>query len=152
MRRIYAFAVVAVLSAMPLASSAQTTTTSYTYDDLGRLKTVSYPSGAKSGYNYDSTDSRTFGQTATNGVLDNPPGCGVLPINITGVPGVAPPISVTGTMNPPCSDPDNDPLTVISPASAPTFTLAAGQSYSYNITVSDGRGGIATGTITYHRQ
>jgi len=59
---------------------------------------------------------------------------------------------ISGTLSPPCGDPDGDSLTVISPTSAPTFTLAAGQSYSYQITVSDGNGGTGTGTITYTRQ
>lgn len=153
MHRTWALFAVAGLLAAPVVSSAQTTTTSYTYDDLGRVKTVSYPSGAKSGYNYDTVDNRTTAQTALNGVLNNPPVCGNAPVAITGVPTFAPPIQVTGSLTIiPCSDPDGDTLTVISPTTAPTFTLAAGQSYTYNITVSDGKGGTAVGSITYTRQ
>jgi len=117
------------------------------------LKTVSYPSGPKTGYTYDAADNRIRAQTALNGVLNNPPVCGNAPVAITGVPGTAPPIQVTGSLTIiPCSDPDGDTMTVISPTTAPTFMLAAGQSYTYNITVSDGKGGTAVGSITYTRQ
>ncbi|MGN6424364.1 MAG: Ig-like domain-containing protein [Asticcacaulis sp.] len=156
MRCIHALFIVAALSATPLAAAAQTTTNSYTYDDLGRLQTVTYPSGAKTGYSYDNADNRTQAQTALNGVLgggpNHPPICVTQTINITGVPTYVPSISVTGTLSAPCNDPDGDVLTVTSPTSAPTFTLSAGQSYSYNLTVSDGHGGTGTGTMVYHRQ
>jgi len=152
MNRIFAMAVATALIVWPAVSLAQTTNT-YTYDDLGRLTSASFPSGAKSGYHYDAADNRTKALTALNGVINSPPGCGTQVVTITGVPSYIPPISVTGSLTIiPCGDPDGDALHVISPTTAPTFTLAAGQSYSYQITVSDGNGGTGIGTITYLRQ
>lgn len=152
MRRIYALGALAALLIWPGVTSAQVTNT-YTYDDLGRLTSVSYPSGAKTGYHHDAANNRTKTVTALNGVINSPPICGSQTVTITGVPGTAPPITVTGSLSIiPCGDPDGDALTLISPASAPVFTLAAGKSYSYPITVSDGNGGTAVATITYYRQ
>jgi len=151
MHRIRALFIIAGLMAAPLTASAQTTNT-YTYDDLGRLKSVTYPSGPKTGYNYDAADNRTKAQTALNGVLNSAPNCGVAYIPITVTPSSAPPVPITGSLTTiPCSDPDGDTMTVISPTTAPNFTLAAGQSYSYGITVSDGNGGVTPATVTYHR-
>lgn len=160
MRWFSGIAAVAALSATPALLWAQSTTT-YTYDDLGRLKVVSYPSNAKTGYQYDAADNRTWTQTDLNGNLNppppppppnRPPNCGAVPIEITGVPAQVYTITVTGSINPPCNDPDGDTLTRTSPATAPTFTLTQGQSYTYSISVSDGHGGTGTGSYTYHRQ
>lgn len=142
----------AMLAAAPVPLWAQSTT-SYTYDDFGRLKVVSHPSGAKTGYQYDAADNRTRVQAALNGVLNLSPVCGPHHITITGVPQNVPTITITGSItNSSCIDPDGDTLTVTNPTTAPVFTLSQGQSYSYSLTVSDGRGGTASGTRIYTRQ
>lgn len=50
-------ALLAALVAVPAA--AQTSAVSYTYDDLGRLKTAVYPGGGSITYSYDANGNRT---------------------------------------------------------------------------------------------
>lgn len=62
---------VAVISISSSSSSssipvAQTTTTSYAYDDLGRVKTVTHPNAVKNTYTYDSADNRTKKESTAN--------------------------------------------------------------------------------------
>lgn len=141
---------VAILIAVAPGVLGQTTQT-YTYDDKGRLHTVTYPSGAKTGYVYDGANNRVLSQTALDGVLNSPPSCGNMPYVISGVPPFVPTITVSASFSPlPCHDPDGDPLTV-TPTSATTFTLAANQSFVVTFTVSDGKGGTAAGSLTYFR-
>lgn len=46
--------------------AAQTTTTTYVYDDLGRIKTVTHPNAVKNTYTYDSADNRTKKESTAN--------------------------------------------------------------------------------------
>ncbi len=51
---------------IPNPTSAPTTTTSFTYDDLGRVKTVTHPNAVKNTYTYDSADNRTKKESTAN--------------------------------------------------------------------------------------
>lgn len=150
MHRTWALFVVAGLLAVPVVSSAQTTT-SYTYDDLGRVKTVSYPSGAKSGYNYDKVDNRTSTQTALNGVLNNPPTCSSWGFDVNAAPGPYSGQVTAAQILTHCTDPDNDPLTVTSPGTPYNYTISSGQTQPVSFTVSDGKGGTASAVMVIHR-
>lgn len=144
------FMVAAVLAAVAIAapSFAQDTTT-YTYDELGRVTTVTNPSGAKTGYNYDKADNRTRTQTALNGVLsmNNPPSCPSFTMTIN--PPTNNPVQVQIPFGSGCTDPDGDTITT-NPAPY-TVTVYIHTSTAYPYTASDGKGGTASATITVTR-
>ncbi|ADU15330.1 RHS repeat domain-containing protein [Asticcacaulis excentricus] len=133
------------------AASAQT----YTYDDLGRLKIVTYSNGVKTGYSYDPADNRTKSQTALNGVLNfgSPPVCTNWTIAVGNVP--PPPMGTNNvTISPPansfvshCTDPDGNSMTLTSPTNL-SFPISRGQTIYVPYTVSDGQGGTGSATLT----
>lgn len=121
----------------------------YIYDDLGRIKTVSYTSTATR-YNYDNANNRTSSVTTPN----TPPTCSSPTTNVTGVPSYATAtITITAAaIISLCPDPNGDTLTITSPGALPySFTLNAGQSVSVSFTVFDGKSGTSSGVITYKR-
>lgn len=153
MRRI--FSVVAVVCALLSASyvAAQT----YTYDDLGRLKTVTPPAGMVTTYSYDSADNRVSKIVASSSSsTGSPPVCTNWAITVNGVP--APPqgpntVSITpGTSNfiAHCSDADGNTMTLVTPT-ATSFSVNRGQTISVPYSVSDGQGntGSANLSITF---
>jgi len=161
MHRIRALIVMAGLMAVPLVSSAQTTT-NYTYDDLARLKTVSHPSGAQFAYNYDLADNRTSATTTIPGA-NQAPVCSAKTISFAGAP---PNMSIPSltinpiTLNPPCTDADGNIMSLVSvtaPAtmgannSATVYNITPGYNATYSFTISDGNGGTTTSTITITR-
>jgi YD repeat-containing protein len=161
MHRIRALIVMAGLMAVPLVSSAQTTT-NYTYDDLGRLKTVSYPSGTQSAYNYDLADNRTSATTGVPGA-NQAPVCSARTISFAGTP---PNMSIPSfvfnpiTINPPCTDADGNTMSLVSitaPATmganntATVYNITPGYNVTLSYTISDGNGGTTTSTITIIR-
>ena len=123
----------------------------YTYDDLGRVTTVTNGSLITS-YTYDAADNRTSVQTAAPNT-NRPPVCTDRTINMTGIPPIATAtVTVTASMLlERCADPDGDALTVTTPVVPHNFTINAGQTHQTPFTVSDGRGGTASATITWIR-
>lgn len=138
------------LTSTPLTVYAGSTT--YTYDDVGRLATATYPNGTVITYSYDLANNRTQKvvagpDQAPNAVNDS----------ITTAAGVA------NTFDPRTNDtdPDGDPLTITGKtngahgtvtytSTSVTYTPAAGYSGSdsFTYTISDGRGGTDTATVT----
>lgn len=140
------------------AGTAAAENTTYTYDSLGRLASVTYVDGGVTyniTYSYDDAGNRT--QVVNGGAVNGPP--------------VAGDDSATTAMNTPLanfnpltndSDPNGDPLTisaktdgahgvvVINGGATLTYTPASGYvgSDAFTYTVSDGRGGFDTATVT----
>ncbi|WP_152600259.1 RHS repeat domain-containing protein [Cellvibrio mixtus] len=48
------------------AASVQSVTTTFIYDDLGRVKTATYPNSIKNTYYYDAADNRAKKEAASN--------------------------------------------------------------------------------------
>ena len=136
------------LLTLPFAASAQSTT-NYSYDDLGRLKTVSSTSGTvyKTVYSYDSVDNRTA--ATSHAGLNGAPTCPSFTITLN--PPTNNPVQLTVPYGSGCSDPDNDTLTVTSPAAPYTITVNIHTTTTLPYTVSDGQGATASGTITVVR-
>ena len=136
-----------------LASPAPAATT-YTYDDLGRVSTVTYDNGKQIIYSYDPAGNRTsvVTQTGTN----QPPVA--LPDAVTTNENTAAVIHPLGNDN----DPDGDTITVqavtqpthgaaaVTNSTTVTYTPAAGYSGadSFGYSISDGQGHVASATIT----
>lgn len=121
----------------------------YTYDDLGRVKTVSYSSTATR-YNYDNADNRTSTVTTAN----TPPTCTNPTYTVTGIPSYATAtITITASaIIALCTDPNGDTLTVTIPTPLPySFSISAGQTVKIPYTVFDGQSGTGSGVITYTR-
>lgn len=225
-------------------SHADTTTTSYQYDELGRVKSVNYNNTVSNTYSYDAADNRiqkqslnidtsppsapgtitisgitqtsanaswgpatdnagvttyeyrlngAAGWTAlgnytslglagllagTNYALDihakdaagnigpsssasfttlantnHAPICTSRTITMV-IPAIASPYPMSvaaGVLIAQCTDADGDTITLTSPAAPVTFTLAASQSRAIPFTVSDGKGGVGSATLTYVR-
>lgn len=159
MHRLSALIVAAGFIAVPLFSSAQTTT--YTYDDLGRVKTVSHPSGVQSTYSYDAADNRVSAITAVPGA-NQAPVCTARTITLPAPPNFSIPSLFLNpiTLNPPCTDADGNTMTLVSvtaPAimgannTAAVYNITPGYNVTYAYTISDGNGGITTSTITIIR-
>lgn len=153
--------VVTGIFALAAPCSAQDTTT-YTYDETGRVTTVTHPSGAKTGYQYDSAGNRATAVTALDGNVVMPgtptqnhaPTCSSTTIVLTGLPSYATAtVSVTSSqILALCSDADGDSMSVTSPTLPASQTIPPGTTQvSFPFTVSDGHGGTGVGSITYHR-
>jgi YD repeat-containing protein len=124
----------------------------YTYDALGRLKTVHYPSGATVTYTYDAAGNRTRLVAVAGGPNQNPV---AVPDVVSANPGEQTPILPLAND----TDPNNDPLEIVSVTSA-NATISADHRYLnyysedittqevFSYTISDFRGGTATSTIT----
>jgi len=137
-------------------AAGQAADITYTYDALGRLTNVAYGCGASAGYVYDAAGNRT--STSSTGPCngDNPP----VAVNDSITTNVSTPITFDPRTND--SDPDNDPLTITAtgPASHGTVVINSGTSLTYTpttgyagadsftYTISDGRGGMATATVS----
>lgn len=125
----------------------------YTYDDLGRVKTVTSGSLVTT-YTYDAADNRTSIQTAAPNT-NHAPICTNQTTTMTGIPpmaGATVTITVSAALAR-CTDSDGDTMTILSssPTLPYTFTIYSGQTRSASFTVSDGRGGTGSATITYTR-
>jgi len=124
----------------------------YTYDDLGRLRTVKNGSVTTT-YTYDSADNRITVQSGAP-VTNQPPVCSSQTFPLTGIP---PQATATDTITAAkvlarCSDPDGDPMTVTAPIPLPyTVTIPPGQNKVVPFSVSDGKGGTGSGTFSYIR-
>ena len=152
----------ALSAALSLASGmavAQTTMT-YTYDDLGRLKTAQTTAGGTmtTGYTYDGADNRTQAKTVNGTSVNSPPTCAA-PNTVVINPGMPVQAGTQNyTVNAPCSDPDGDAITItsLSPTasiSGSSFTVATtpGMNVLYTVTVSDGKGGTASTNVRLMR-
>ncbi len=149
----YLMAVIAAMGLLVAASNGIAQT--YTYDDLGRVKSVTPASGSASTYNYDNADNRTCTALGTGVCATNhAPTCNNWVINMNSVPVNAAPVSgsvVAGSFLANCADADADTLTVSSPAMPMPFTIAAHQTLNYAFSVSDGKGGTASAVLTMTR-
>jgi len=135
-----------------IGSDAFAATTSYQYDELGRLKVVKNNNVVSNTYSYDAAGNRTQKQSGTTSA-NHAPVCSSPTINMTGIPSYAS-ASFTMTVSQVlgyCTDADGDSMTVTSPALPLTQSISAGQTISIPYTVSDGKGGTATGTVSWHR-
>lgn len=119
--------------------SAHLQAQTYIYDDLGRVKSVT-TSASITTYNYDSTDNRA------SVIVNRFPTCSSPTNTVTGA--IASVTINAATILGLCSDP-GDTLTVTSPSLPLTYSLPAGQSRITNFTVSDGKGGTGSGSVTY---
>lgn len=140
------------LAASAGASSAGTFT--YEYDALGRLTLVQYPDGSQVSYTYDPAGNRTR-LVAVKGGGGNRPPVAAADVASTSL-GV--PITINPLAND--SDPDGDALIIQSVTSVNaaistdqrsiTYTPASGFTGQdvFQYTVSDGRGGTASASIT----
>ncbi len=136
-----------LLSIAPLAIAE-----TYTYDDLGRLKTVTH-NGKTKVYYYDAAGNRTATETTDHIPSDNAPPVCVNPTIYMNVPSYAGPVSVSvseSQLVSTCHDDDLDTLTVTSHSSL-NISVSAGQSVTVSFVVSDGNGGTANGKMTYRR-
>ncbi len=119
-------------------------TTNYSYDDLGRLKTVTSPSGTTytTTYNYDAVDNRT--SAASHAGVNRAPVCPDIVITqvLAGHPHYFTPPFGTG-----CSDADGDPMTA-TPAPPTVYLDSNFPETLYSFTVSDGQGGSTPAKLT----
>lgn len=140
----------AALMFVSMSASAQVTT-SYTYDDQGRLKSVTPPSGSNTNYCYDNADNRTAMQTApgsTGCASNHAPVCPSYTVNIN--PPTSSPVVISIPFGSGCTDADGDTLTLTSPASTNVTVYIHTTTY-YNYTMSDGHGGTGSGLVTVVR-
>lgn len=164
MQKFIKYISIASLLLIPSSSFAQT----YTYDNLGRVKTVTN-NGVTITYNNDAADNRT---SVTNGGAsppppppppppssNNPPVCQNI-VQTIGAPWYATPsvaLSLSSIIGPNsnngiCSDPNGDVLTLVSanPALAPTQHPLT-STITFYFTVTDNKGGTASGTFLFKR-
>lgn len=125
---------------------------SYTYDELGRVISVSYPNGTTVSYQYDAAGNRTVVTTGGGGGSNNAPTCVATAMTISSPSPTAVnyPVSAANILSK-CSDIDGDTLTVTSPVTPYVVNLPQGTTRQFQYTVSDGRGGTATQTFTIRR-
>jgi YD repeat-containing protein len=152
---------ISMMSAISLISAigALAGNASFEYDELGRLKT-STNDGVVTTYTYDAAGNRTSVQVGappttppTNPTTNRAPTCTSLTVTISGPPpSVGATVTVTSTMVlQRCTDADGDTLTVTSPALPRSSTLFPRQSFVTDFVVTDGKGGSASGTLTFTR-
>lgn len=142
-----------LVALVTLAGTAQSQTVTYTYDEVGELKGATSSTGPAAGYTYDAAMNRTqltassanAGPTAVNDSL-------------------AVTLNTSSTFDPRGNDtdPNGDTLAInsrtdgahgtvaINTIASVTYTPAAGYTGadSFTYTISDGRGGTATGTVS----
>ncbi len=138
--------------AFPIAYAGTTGATGYTYDELGRVRSVTYSNGSTVNYTYDPAGNRT--QVVHFNNNHNP---------IANADSVSTASGSAITLDPRTndSDPDGDALTITAVGSAShgsvaftgasvTYTPVGGYngSDSFTYTISDGRGGSASATVT----
>lgn len=152
--RIGWLAALAIVACSAAVWAAETVT--YTYDELGRLKSAQYPDGKKITYTYDATGNRTQAAITQNNapVANDDSASAVTPGSVT--------IYVLGND----TDPNNDPITITSATSGglgavtvinngtalrydPTGYLELPfETDSFTYTISDGLGGTAEATVS----
>jgi len=145
--------------ALTLAVGPVAATVLYTYDDLGRVTSITYDDGKRVTYTYDPAGNRT--QHTVDEVMNQ------LPVAVNDLLGIILMTSNVGVVYPLTndSDPNNDILIVqsVTTPSLGTAVIGGGGSYvtytytasfalapttdSFNYTVSDGRGGMASATV-----
>lgn len=149
----------AVVAALLMSNSAFATVF-YTYDDLGRVTSITYDDGKRVTYSYDPAGNRT--QHLVDEVSNQPP----VAVNDSGAVDLS---LATSTIVYPLTndtDPNGDILIVqsVTTPSLGTAVIGGGGSYvtytytasaslaptidSFGYTVSDGRGGTASATIS----
>lgn len=151
-------ATAALSIALMLAAGPAAAAVLYTYDDLGRVTSITYDDGKRVTYTYDPAGNRT--QHIVDEVVNQPPVAvnDALAIVLTSAIGLASPLAND-------SDPNNDLLIVqsVTTPSLGSAVIGGGGSYvtytytasfalaptidSFNYTVSDGRGGTASATV-----
>ena len=130
-----------------LFASAQTAAQTYTYDEYGRLKVVTYSANVKTGYTYDKADNRSNVQTTTNGVLNNPPACENWSFTITNYPPSytqATQTVVASHFVARCSDADGESMT----GTTVNVTVNRGGTAYVPYTVTDSSGGTGSAVLT----
>lgn len=147
MGRLKLFAAAVTVTGL-LAAASQSSAQTYTYDEYGRLKIVTYSANVKTGYTYDKADNRTNVQTTTNGVLNSPPVCNNWIISLPNYQVNT--VTITPTESDfisNCSDEDGQTLTLTAPTNRST-TISRGETKYVPFTVSDGNGGTASAVLT----
>lgn len=124
----------------------------YTYDAQSRLRVVEQ-GDAITAYTYDDAGNRKTTVTSAE-PPNNEPVCSDKSIYMGNVPTFAGPVNIIlqeSNFVTLCADSDNDSLSVTAPSVPHSFTVASGQTVNINYTVSDGKGGDDSGTVTYSR-
>lgn len=148
----------ACASVLTIAVAAEATVL-YTYDDLGRVKSITYDDGKRVTYTYDPTGNRTQHVVDVSG---NTPPVAVADSEIVYMPTFSNVNSYVLTND---TDADQD-LLVVQTVTTPSFgtaTISGGGSFvlyaysgagpypvndSFSYTISDGRGGTATANVS----
>ena len=137
--------------------------TTYSYDALGRLVSVTNPNSTVTTYTYDAAGNRTAVTTGTGGSpppppppppppANNAPVCNNSTITIPAPSYVTVPYSYqSSTFTALCSDADGNALTVTSPPVPGGIPTYGGNTYTIPFTVTDGLGGNGSATITIIR-
>lgn len=147
-------ALLATISLTMAAATAWAGTVTYTYDELGRVKTASYANGNQTIYNYDKAGNRT--QYVVGSATDHAP----VAVNDSVTTAVSTPVSFDPRTND--SDPDGNALTIttVSTPGHGTATITGGASVTYTPTtgysgsdrftyaISDGKGLGASAFVT----
>lgn len=144
------------ISLSPLANAA----VSYTYDDLGRVTSITYDDGKRVTYTYDPVGNRT--QHAVEQTVNSPPTA----VNDQIAVDIAFGTSTIGYLLANDTDPNGDLLTIqsVTTPSLGTATIGGGGTYVtyaytgspalvpttdvFNYTISDGHGGTHSATAT----
>jgi len=122
-----------------LAASATAGTTTYKYDDLGRLYIVTRSTSSYSVYTYDTADNRTKLRVGSNSA----PTCPSFTMTIN-QPN-SNPVVVNVPIGQGCSDADGDTVQIVTPTTPYTVTIYPNTSIPVAYQVTDG---IATASAT----
>ena len=133
--------------------------TTYSYDALGRLVSVTNPNSTVTTYTYDAAGNRTAVTTGTGGGgggggggTNHAPVCSNSTITIPAPSYATVPYSYqSSTFTALCSDADGNTLTVTSPSVPGGIVTYGGNTYTIPFTVTDGLGGNGSATITIIR-
>lgn len=147
----------AVATALALAAAPAMARDQFQYDVLGRLIRVTYANGAVVQYSYDAAGNRTTVESALDGVVTPPVNHPPVAVNDTGVEIARHTTDFIDVLNND-SDPDVDPLTITSVTGAGAsigpggayviYAAGAAGTPTVGYTISDGRGGTASATVS----
>jgi len=151
---VFAVRLTAALALALLAADAVLGATTYSYDALGRLSTVSYDNGKQVIYSYDAAGNRT--QVVSQGAVNQPPTANNDAISTS----VNTPVTFDPRTND--TDPEGDTLTITAKTNGTNGTVAINSgvsltytpaanfsgSDSFTYTISDGNGHTATATVS----